>query len=83
MLLKDISVLGAFGAVLSALILYLCARVVYDLFLSPLSAFPGPKIAAIGSLYEFYYDVVRDGTYLWEIERMHQQYGKTTRGIKP
>lgn len=59
-----------------ALTCYCICRCIYILYLHPLSKFPGPKLAAIGSLYEFYYDVIKDGQYLWEIERMHRRYGK-------
>lgn len=50
--------------------------VIYRLYFHPLSKFPGPKLAALTSLYEFYYNVVLGGRYLWEIERMHEKYGK-------
>lgn len=49
---------------------------VWRLYLSPLSRFPGPKLAALTLWYEFYYDVVKQGMYLWEIERLHSIYGK-------
>src|SRR4051794_4014467 len=52
-----------------------CVLVVCRLFYSPIAHFPGPRLAAATFLYEFYYDVVRDGRYTWEIRRMHQQYG--------
>jgi hypothetical protein len=42
---------------------------------SPLSKFPGPKLAALTLWYEFYFDVVRGGMYIWEIERLHKIYG--------
>lgn len=47
----------------------------YNFYLHPLSRFPGPKLAAVGSLYEFWFDVVKDGRYLWEIAKMHDEYG--------
>ncbi|KAJ5926353.1 hypothetical protein N7516_008126 [Penicillium verrucosum] len=53
--------------------------VIYRLQFHPLSKFPGPKLAALTSLYEFYYNVVLGGRYLWEIERMHEQYGPIVR----
>lgn len=59
----------------SVLVSYAIWTCVYDLYWHPLSAFPGPKLAAIGNLYEFWYDVVRDGAYLFEIGRMHEKYG--------
>jgi hypothetical protein len=47
----------------------------YNLYLHPLSRFPGPKIATFSHIYEFYYDVIKDGSYLWQIEKMHRKYG--------
>ncbi|PMB64431.1 Trichodiene oxygenase [Beauveria bassiana] len=38
-----------------------------------------PKLAAATSWYEVYYDVVKKGRYLYEIERMHDQYGPIVR----
>lgn len=54
---------------------YLVAGVIYRLYFHPLSKFPGPKLAAVTHLYEFYFNIIRDGMFIWEIERMHQQYG--------
>jgi hypothetical protein len=48
---------------------------VWRLIWSPLSKFPGPKLAALTLWYEFYFDVVRGGMYIWEIERLHKIYG--------
>lgn len=49
---------------------------VYRLFFHPLRKFPGPKLGAISHLYEFYYDVIYNGSYLFKIEQLHQKYGK-------
>lgn len=65
------SVLISFG-VLS----YLAICALYRLYLSPLAKFPGPKIAALTGWYERYYDVMLNGEYIFEIERMHQKYGE-------
>ncbi|OJZ89330.1 hypothetical protein ASPFODRAFT_58058 [Aspergillus luchuensis CBS 106.47] len=48
----------------------------------PLAKFPGPLLAAATELYEFYYDVIRDGQFVWHIERLHQKYGPVV-CIKP
>ena len=56
---------------------YFVLRSVYRLYLHPLSKIPGPRIAAITSGYEFYYDVLRHGMYIWEIEKMHEKYGQS------
>lgn len=75
MLGQDFSVSASIGIAFGTLVIYQVARCLYDLFFHPLRNFPGPKLAAVGSYYEFYYDVIKDGTYLWEIEKMHQTYG--------
>lgn len=66
---------ASLGAAIVFFIGYVFFRIIYDLFLHPLRKFPGPKMAAVGSFYEFYYDVIKDGTYIWEIEKMHKKYG--------
>lgn len=50
---------------------------IHRLFFSPLANFPGPKIAAASGWYEFYYEYFRNGHYLYEIKRMHEDYGKS------
>ena len=58
-------------AVTSAIVL-----VVYRLYLSPLSRFPGRKFAIATMWYEFYYQVVKRGQYPWIVQKMHAEYGK-------
>lgn len=64
----------------AALLAYTIYGAIYRLYLSPLARFPGPKIAALTRWYECYYDVFSPGggMYMWEVEKMHQKYGKTT-----
>lgn len=76
---EDSSKLTIIGMTLIVLTACFVARCVYDLFFHPLRKFPGPKLAAIWYFYEFYYDVIKDGTYLWEIEKMHRRYGIESR----
>ncbi|KAL2821435.1 cytochrome P450 [Aspergillus cavernicola] len=59
--------------------LYFTLRSIYRLYLHPLSHIPGPKLASISHLYEFYYDVVLGGRYLMHITWMHEQYGPIIR----
>jgi hypothetical protein len=47
-----------------ALIVYAIGKGFYNIYWHPLSKFPGPKITAAGPLYEFYHDVIKDGTYV-------------------
>lgn len=59
-------------------VVYLLFLPIYRLYFSPLSKFPGPKLAALTGLYEFYYDYWLEGKYVFEIERMHSKYGESS-----
>jgi hypothetical protein len=61
---------------LLVLFVYLIGNAIHQLYFSPLSVFPGPKLAAITLWYEIYYDVFKWGRYYIEIEKMHQKYGQ-------
>jgi hypothetical protein len=65
----------AFGTSSLLLIVYLIGLAFYRLYLSPLAQFPGPKLAALSQWYEFYYDIVFPGQYIFQIQRMHKKYG--------
>lgn len=71
-------ILGVAWPILAAclFIMYCVSLAIYRLYLSPLAKFPGPKLAAISLWYEFYYDVIKTGEYVWEIEKMHKEYGQ-------
>ena len=68
--------LPSLGLVLTIVLLYVLSLIIYRLYFHPLAKFPGPKIAACTTLYEFYYDVVKDGQYIWQIKDLHQEYGE-------
>jgi hypothetical protein len=69
-----------FEAVLILIPVWALCLSVWRLKLSPLSRFPGPKLAALTLWYECYYDVIKDGggQYVWEIQQMHKKYGLVT-----
>ena len=46
------------------------------LYLHPLAHIPGPKLAALTWWYEFYYDGIKPGQYVFRIQEMHQRYGE-------
>lgn len=61
-----------------AFLLHRLCKIFYNLYLHPLAKFPGPKIAAASHIYEFYWSIVRDGEFVWQIERLHKKYGAHT-----
>ncbi|KAK4222217.1 cytochrome P450 [Podospora fimiseda] len=48
-------------------------------FLHPLSHIPGSKISALTLWYEFYFDIVKKGSFIWKIQEMHKEYGPIVR----
>ncbi|KAL4954540.1 cytochrome P450 [Aspergillus filifer] len=63
----------------TAFIIYLTTLAIYRLYLSPISHFPGPKLAALTWWYQFYYDVVLQGRYMFKMQSLHAQYGPVIR----
>lgn len=50
----------------------------YRLFFSPLSKFPGPKLAAITGWVETYHDVFRGGQLIFKLGEWHEKYGSSS-----
>lgn len=56
--------------------LYRLSLAIYNVSpLHPLYHFPGPKLASMTFLYEFWYDMVLTGQYTMRIKAMHERYG--------
>jgi predicted membrane channel-forming protein YqfA (hemolysin III family) len=67
----------AFIAYISILTLaYLFGVIFYRMHFHPLSQFPGPRLAAVSSLWEFWHDIMQGGTFLHTISKTHKKYGK-------
>jgi cytochrome P450 len=60
-------------------LLYTICLAIYRLHFHRLSKFPGSKLAAVTLWYEFYYDVIKRGQHIWQIEAMHRRYGPIIR----
>ena len=69
-------ILSYVAASVAILFLYGVVLSVYRLYFHPLAKFPGPKLAAATGWYEFYYEIIQPGSFLWEIKRLHEVYGK-------
>lgn len=52
-------------------------RLVYH----PLRRFPGPKLAALTTLYKGYYELVRGGELLQHLVELHAIYGELVYGL--
>lgn len=68
----------ALGAIAAAAI-YLTTKVIYRLYLHPLSRFPGPRLAAVTYLYGAYYDVIEDAQFVFKLGALHDIYGPVVR----
>ncbi|KAJ5734185.1 cytochrome P450 [Penicillium malachiteum] len=55
-------------------LIWMLYGIIWRLYWSPIANFPGPKSVALTHWVEFYYDVVKDGMFMWEIEKMHKKY---------
>lgn len=64
---------------IAAIFLYTIYSLLYRLYFSPIAKFPGPKLAAATFWYEFYYDIILGGKYIWRIKDLHKQYGPVIR----
>ena len=70
--------LGARDIVLGILItflIYTILLVIYRVYFSPIAKFPGPKLASATVWYEFYYQIVKNGQWGNQVEKLHEKYG--------
>ena len=72
------TILKLFALLSVLLVTYLIGLGIYRLYLSPLAAYPGPKLAALSNWYEFYYDVICQGQFTFKIQELHKHYGMVT-----
>jgi cytochrome P450 len=56
---------------------YLSWTVVYNVYISPLSKFPGPKLAACTNLQNLYW--TSTGQYQYKLKELHDKYGDVVR----
>ena len=61
---------------LSIWVIYSVGVALYRLYFSPLQKFPGPRLAALTYLYEFYYDIYKNGQFHFHLRDLHDRYGR-------
>ncbi|OGM45010.1 hypothetical protein ABOM_005772 [Aspergillus bombycis] len=61
------------------LALWTAVGAIRRLYFHSLSHIPGPRLAALTWWYEFYYDAVQPGQYVFKIQELHKQYGPIIR----
>ena len=69
---------AAIGAILIGLT-YTLTLAIRRIYFSPISHFPGPKLAIATFWYQFYYDVLLSGQYIWKVRDLHKKYGPIVR----
>ncbi|OJJ85332.1 cytochrome P450 [Aspergillus glaucus CBS 516.65] len=67
-------------AISISIISYVLGRIIYNLYLHPLSRYPGPRLAAISSLYYIYW--TNNGQLHTKLKDLYDQYGDVVR-IEP
>ncbi|KOC17618.1 hypothetical protein AFLA70_712g000361 [Aspergillus flavus AF70] len=67
------------GTLLAVIPFFFVARIFYRLYLHPLSKYPGPRLAAISSLYRAYHQTWRDGRLVEQLTHLHEIYGPVVR----
>ncbi|KAF9535115.1 cytochrome P450 [Crepidotus variabilis] len=77
LLCRNLAVLLAF--LLAILLLHAVYVAFARLFFHPLSDFPGPRLAAVTSLYRTYFDVVQGGEFLQHVLMLHEVHGPVVR----
>lgn len=73
---------SAVGTCFFAWICYLISLASHRLYFHPLAKFPGPKLAALSTYYEMYYEVMKRGQFTFHIRELHDRYGKIYSVIK-
>ncbi|TGZ79934.1 cytochrome P450 [Ascodesmis nigricans] len=64
---------------IGSLVCWFLGLAIYRVYFHPLSRFPGPTAAKLTEFYRFYWNYVRKGGLVFEVERLHAKYGPVIR----
>ncbi|KAJ5738047.1 benzoate 4-monooxygenase cytochrome P450 [Penicillium malachiteum] len=64
---------------LSLGLFFVISLLIYRLYFHPLSHIPGPPLAKITYLYEWYYDLYKGGQFTFKLPDLHRKYGPVIR----
>ncbi|KAL4979754.1 putative benzoate 4-monooxygenase cytochrome P450 [Aspergillus desertorum] len=64
---------------LAVSLVYFTSLIIYRLCLHPLAHIPGPPLARITFLFEWYYDLLLGGRFRYQLKRLHEKYGPVIR----
>ncbi|KAK0656434.1 cytochrome P450 CYP542B3 [Cercophora newfieldiana] len=68
-----------FAGLLGLLAIYTIYGAIWRLYFSPIAHIPGPRLAALTWWYEFYYDIILGGQYVYKMKDLHKEYGPIIR----
>lgn len=69
------AILQVFESLGVVLLIATLAGALRRLYFHPLSHIPGPKLAALTWWYEFYFDGIKQGRFVFHIQDLHKRYG--------
>ncbi|KAK0633645.1 cytochrome P450 [Immersiella caudata] len=73
--LTPVHVAGLLGLVAA----YTVYGAIWRLCFSPIAHIPGPRLAALTWWYEFYFDIILGGQYVFKMKELHEEYGPIIR----
>lgn len=79
----DMDIFSVVIAILLLYVVYLFVHGVYNVYFHPLSAFPGPKLAACTTLYKAWIDCVARSSFVHTLERLHREYASDIVRVGP
>jgi hypothetical protein len=68
---------------LAASLVSFTSLIVYRLYFHPLAHVPGPPLARVTYLFEWYYDILLGGRFRYQLKKLHEKYGLPLKTLPP